>query len=244
MYKGRVDFTAPVNEGVITFSEFEFAPPLPHCSKARLACADGLAVTGTVWVTGVPIKEEILRTGHSLIEVLLSRLAFAQELPIGLSRITASEFEPEAPPPGRTLIAGTGHYSFTGHPPKVVRSLDTRHLQRELEQASPPGEQNYGEFRSARLSTGPVEEFMHLYGILLSHFGDRQSDVDQFIIQVEPSVASSPSPWKSGTTETLYTQLRNQLAHRRVGATLTATRQAMTAHVGGLRRIVRAAISR
>jgi hypothetical protein len=244
MYKGRVDFTAPVTDGAITFACFEFSPPLPHCSKVRMVCADGLSITGTVWITGVPATQEILRTGHSLVEVLLSRLAFAQELPIGLSRITASEFEPEAPPPGRTLIAGTGSYYLTGYAPKVSRSLDTDLLQRELEQASPPGEQNYGEFRSARLSTGPVEEFMHLYGILLGHFCDRQFDVDQFILQVEPSAPTSPSPWKSGSTETLYTKLRNQLAHRRAGATLEATRHAMTMHVGALRRIVRAAIAR
>jgi hypothetical protein len=244
MYRGSVDFIAPVTDGGITFSSFDLSPPLRHCSKASLACVDGLSITGTVWIEGVHARDECLRTAHALVETLLSRLSFAHELPIGLSRITASQFEPETPQPGHTLFVGTGHYYLTGHAPKIVRSLDTRPLQQALEQALPRGEVNYGEFRSARISTGPVEEFMHLYGILLSQFGDKQSDVDQFIVQIEPSVPQSPSPWKMGATETLYTKLRNQLAHKRADATLEAIRHEIAAHVGMLRRIVREAISR
>ncbi len=244
MLKGRVDFVAPLINGTVTFAAFESTPPLPQCVKVVLACTDANEIVGTVWVRGVASSEEGLRTAMLLTEVLLSRLAYSYELAVGLARTTASEFEPEVPPAGHTLFAGTGYYHLMGHAPRLLRSLDAGSIRQVLETPRPPGEKHFSDFRSARLSTGPVEEFTHLYRLLLELVGESQAAVDALIVKTEPSVPQSPSPIKPGVTETVYTRLRNELAHKRAGVDLNATKGAMAEQLHSLRQIVRAAIAK
>lgn len=79
-----------------------------------------------------------------------------------------SNFFPVSPQQGHpTVCLGTGHLHFTGYAPKVIIGIASATIQSELEQSELPGEMNFGHLRSARLSVGPVEEFMHLYAILL-----------------------------------------------------------------------------
>jgi hypothetical protein len=68
----------------------------------------------------------------------------------------------------------------------VVLGIYPAQLRDELEQPSSPGERNYGLFRSARQSLSPVEEFMHLYHILLmlcnqGYQKELQERVDDFV---------------------------------------------------------------
>ena len=60
---------------------------------------------------------------------------------------------------------------------------------------------------------------MHLYAILLSLFNDKQKNVDSFVASIEPSVEQTQMPGRAaGMLETIYTRLRNELAHKRQGA--------------------------
>src|SRR5690606_26186500 len=108
----------------------------------------------------------------------------------------------------------------------------------ELEQAAPAGERNFGLFRSAMLSTSPVEQYMHLYNLLLMLYSDSQADVDAFIVIEEPAVSQTPHPIKKNANETLYTRLRNEFAHVRAGVNMAMTKQEMGDQVGGLRALV------
>jgi hypothetical protein len=117
-------------------------------------------------------------------------------------------------------------------------SIPAAQLKTELEQPYLPDENNYGLFRSALQSIGPVEEFMHLYNILLMIYNDNQSDVDSFIIRENPTVPQTQRPEikharkkrsgkKAVMNETVYTQLRNEFAHRRAGVNLDKTKSEM-----------------
>lgn len=116
-------------------------------------------------------------------------------------------------------------------------------LKEELEQPTAPGERYYGLYRSARQSTGAIEEFMHLYHTLLMHYNDKHADVDEFIVSVDASVPQTHHPLKApGVKETVYTRLRNEFAHRRAGVNLENTKMEMTHRLGDLRMLIKQAI--
>lgn len=78
-----------------------------------------------------------------------------------------------------------------------------------------------GLYRSAHGTEDPVAKFLILYLILYEVSGnDGQKQVDDIIRKYAPSTATDPRPGaaKDGTrksiTETTYTRLRNEIAHR------------------------------
>lgn len=101
----------------------------------------------------------------------------------------------------------------------------------ELERGTYPGERWFGLFRSALQSEGPVEKYMSLYQILLMLFNDKQQRVDEFIRNQDPSVPQSLSPNPNSRNleimETIYSRLRNEFAHRRLGVNINDTKVAM-----------------
>ena len=118
----------------------------------------------------------------------------------------------------------------------------THHLKADLEQTSPPGESNFGLFRSARQSMSPVEEFMHLYHILLMLYRDSQSQVDRFIVSEEPDVKQTQDPRSDRNhKETVYTRLRNEFAHKRA-VNIDNTKTEMANHLHGLKTLAKRAI--
>jgi hypothetical protein len=85
-------------------------------------------------------------------------------------------------------------------------------------------------------------EFVN-YNILLMLFHDRQADVDAFIIGEAPAVPLTQHPLRGpGVIETVYTRLRNELAHKRAGVNLQETKAAMTNRVGQLVALTKRAI--
>ena len=90
-------------------------------------------------------------------------------------------------------------------------------------------------FRHAIATDEPIVQFLILYLILYDKFGN-QPEVDRQIILHEPATPQSISP-HSRRPETIYTRLRNEIAHRaRVG--LDATRAEIIDNLDRFRMIV------
>jgi hypothetical protein len=175
------------------------------------------------------------------VESALDRLAYFHQVIIGKARIIASEFESAH----GGVVPTPAYLVVQGQPVRLVASLGQQALKSALEPSTHPGEHNFASLRSARLSVSHVEEFMHLYAILLWLYNDSQNDVDTFIRNVEPGVAQTQHPMKAaGVMETIYTRLRNELAHRRAGTSIDNTKQEMAVKVGDLRGIAKEAIKR
>ena len=118
-----------------------------------------------------------------------------------------------------------------------------------------PGEQSiqrlkqrYSDFRqsaalrlysSAIQQEDPVARFMFLYNIILTLSGDSQTAADNNILSVAPETAQTPSPINQNAQETIYTRLRNEIAHNRVGADYAATSSEVTQQVAVLGRITK-----
>ena len=219
MFKGSVDFVAQIKGNRLTFPRFDFNPHEPGVDKVEIEGLDGDVIRSTVHLATVASPDDGMVLAAKVNTAALNRIAFYHNIAIENARCTRDDFSPLHPQPSApVLVAGTGRYSLTGSPVNFSIGLSAERLKAELEHATPPGEHNYGLFRSVRQSTGPVEEFMHLYNILLMLYNDKQADVDAFIIAEDSSVPQTQHPLKArGEMETVYTRLRNELAHQRAG---------------------------
>jgi len=77
---------------------------------------------------------------------------------------------------------------------------------------------------------------MSLYNIVLSLSNDSQEDVDMLALNLDKATPTNAPfrPRKSGTNETVYTRLRNQVGHVRKGTTIEGTRAEMDQWISGL----------
>jgi hypothetical protein len=244
MFKGSVDFVAQIKGNGLTFPRFDFNPHEPSVDKVEIEGLDGDVIRSTVHLATVASPDDGMVLATKVNTAALNRIAFYHNIAIENARCTRDDFSPIHHQPGvHVLVAGTGRYSVTGGTVKFRVARSGERLKAQLEQAMPPGERNYGLFRSARLSIGPIEEFMHLYNILLMLYNDKQADVDAFIIAEDPSVLQTQHPLKApGVMETVYTRLRNELAHKRAGVNLDNTKVEMAHRLGELIKLTKRAI--
>ena len=192
MFKGSVSFAAQIKDQRVTFSRLDFNPDKPGVDKVEIEGLGG-HIHSTVHLR--PLN-------HTRPESVLQRMSTLQPSTALLSRRTSLSRMPTlkaVSSPHCTLHpspATSARCSFGCFHKGPIRCTSCRgcypHSRRptqdELEREKAPGEHNYGLFQSARQSTGPVEEFMHLYHILLILYNDNQSKVDEFIRDEDPSV--------------------------------------------------------
>ena len=74
--------------------------------------------------------------------------------------------------------------------------------------------------------------------MLLSEAEDKQAEVDRLILQFDPNTQQTASP-KDGKLETLYTRLRNELAHVRSTTTVFSTHDEIELHLHRFQWIVK-----
>jgi hypothetical protein len=242
MLRGIVKFRARIVDvdKEVTFPLVEFNPNEPGIEKVGIEGPNGKEILTAVHLNGVDSPTYGIAIATKVHIAALDRISFFQSIPIENGHVTEQDFSPiDPPPPGEFHInAGPGHLSLVGKDATFRLGLSAAHLKTELEQVSPPGERNFRLFRSARQSTSPVEEFMHLYNLLLMFFDDdrpgAQGRLDEFIRREEPGVASTPHPRRPNVDETLYTRLRNELGHNRKGVNLDTTKAEMRKNLGGL----------
>lgn len=100
------------------------------------------------------------------------------------------------------------------------------------------------QFRFAVQSDDAVTRYMFLYNILLQVHNDKQEEVENFIRKQEPAVQDSQSPRFPKIRETIYTRLRNEIAHLRSNATLETTSKKIEYKVQDLQYLVKKAIEK
>lgn len=76
----------------------------------------------------------------------------------------------------------------------------------------------------------PIGRFVALYSLLLSEAGDNQAEVDRIILEFDPNTQQTQSP-KNAKFETLYTRLRNELAHVRATSNVFSTHDEVELHL-------------
>lgn len=89
----------------------------------------------------------------------------------------------------------------------------------------------------ARSELDNVSRFMFLYNLALQVHSDNQRILDKFILCIEPSCIVSPSP-RFDRHETIYTRLRNEVAHCRDNTNIEATRKEIDGVVNKFQEVV------
>lgn len=109
---------------------------------------------------------------------------------------------------------------------------------------TPEAERLTAKLREALALNDSISRFMGLYHILLGTCKDSQKKVDEKLLSLDPSIPQTPSqnPMKAGTMETVFTRLRNEVAHPRAGTSLDQTRTEIDQWAGNLTSLVRRVI--
>lgn len=84
-----------------------------------------------------------------------------------------------------------------------------------------------------------VTRFMFFYNTILNLAGDRQDEVDRLILRIARDTPTSASPQRPSSCETIYTRLRNEIAHNREGATFDSTSSEISERVSRLGEITK-----
>jgi hypothetical protein len=243
MFDGTVRFFAEIKKTGLTFPAVDVDLQQPNVDHLSLVAPDGKHIEATVHLRSVPSEGEGKRIATEAVESALDRLSIAERVSINNAVLMSSQFVALATQAGGPHVLATVALHLSGSA-LVERGISAATVTADLEQAAPPGERNFRLFRAALQSASPVEEFMHLYNILLMIFGDRQAAVDAFIVRQDPGVPQSQHPMKApGQMETIYTRLRNEFGHQRPGVDLSQTKQEMANRVGNLAELTRTAIA-
>jgi hypothetical protein len=220
----------------------EFNPNEPGVDKVAIeGRPNGDEIHLTVHFASVASRDDAKQLATKVYTVALNRIAFHHGIVI--EDVERSEHLSRIGPQPNLILNGLEININVGDVrPVVGRSVAT--IKSELEHVSPPGERYFGLLRSARLSSGPVEEFMHLYNILLMLFGDGQAAVDKFIVSQDPNGPQTPDPRPKyrSRKETVYTRLRNEFGHNRAGTDLESTKAEMANRLSELVDLTRRAI--
>jgi hypothetical protein len=239
MRRGTVTFQARIKDRNITFPVVEFTSNERNIEKVMIEGPNGEDICATVHIASVASPDDGKTLAEKVFLVALDRIVFHYDVAIESSRCTGKQFSSLNPSEG--FEAKIRSSSSIGATLTVNRALTQAQLKPQLAQPSLPGERNYGLFRAARQSQGHVEEFMHLYHILLMLRNDSQSEVDRFIEGQDPGVLKTLSPHTS-KMETVYTRLRNEFSHKRDGVDLDRTKSEMRDRLRELMSLMKQAI--
>jgi hypothetical protein len=243
MLRGTVDFQTRITRHPVKFSSCEFNPHEPGVEKIVMESLSGHEIHGSVHLSAVASAEEARVITAKLVNYYLDRFSFLHGSSVETHEISRSVLTPIDPQPAGLVQLQTGDLLIFGQQANLIVGLDAAYLQTEMELAAPPGERFFGMYRSALQSASPVEQFMHLYQILLLLSNDRQADVDAYIRQEEPGVPETQHPQRPpGVMETVYSRLRNEFGHVRVGVDVRNTKAEMADRLGGLIALTRRAI--
>lgn len=89
----------------------------------------------------------------------------------------------------------------------------------------------------------PISKFISLYSLLSSIANDdKQREIDKKLLEVDPTIAIYQPPGRQ--QETIYTRLRNELAHRREGSNIINNHHEITLHLPKFEWIVKELVRR
>ena len=250
MFKGLFTWkSAIVNKGV-SFDLAEWTPIAPAgIDRVTIEASDAETVTCTTHFISVESYEVAEKISRQIAIAAIDRITYQSNTGIHDPIASGQALQEIDPKPGPRMIALTGHISFSvSCEGRATWGMSPDMVKREMDRPPMNGEQFLGMYRDASLSPGHVERYMHLYNLLLMLFDDNQGKVDAFIREKELGVSyeltkPSQNSNKPNAPETLYTRLRNEFAHVRMGVSIAATKEGMSKNWAGLKEIVKQAIA-
>ena len=245
MFRGTVKLRARIKGEGVQFDACEFNTNIRGVDTITVASQEGREIIATVCFAEVATEADGKSVANTITSVALDRLSFRYNIAIDDAEITGSQFSERSPSAGSGHLVEPSAPVLARGPITAIVGIPPERIRTELERRDAPGQLYYGLFRSAKQSHGPVEEFMHLYNLLLMLFEDKQSEVDAFLLSQDPTIPQTPDPRPHvHRMETVYTRLRNEFGYHRTGVNLSHTKMEMAERVGDLSALVQKAIER
>jgi hypothetical protein len=188
-------------------------------------------------------SEDAQSIAEPILPSIVNRLAFYRDIPVGEPYNTGS-WLPKGASGSSYTVTGSLRIGCSSSIVVGLREDAHQELVKQLEQPY-THDDRYSLYRAAISQSDVVARFMFLYSILegLQPEDKRaQKCVDKFIRGEIPSVPESPHPKKTNVNETIYSRLRNEVAHRRPGTTPERTRREIQNNIVTFQGLVRLAI--
>jgi hypothetical protein len=245
--KGSLTYRAEVKGFIFTrFGPVDVCVAQAGVEKVVVSCPEESPIALTVTFAAISSEEAARIAGRQICRDLLNRLAVQYCLCIQEPGLPDEAFELVGTG-GETVRTAATSATAVMFGKRTVE-VDAADLRAELEQLSPTGEVYYDLFRVAMQAQDEVDRFLSLYRILLLCFPrprdgkEDQKFVDDFIEKNTTERRVHKRPDKPGVLETVYTRLRNEVAHARPGVDLATTRREMEGRVHALAELVRKAL--
>jgi hypothetical protein len=242
--KGTIAFKARLTDSHLLIPKIEIATTHAGIERIEIESTDGSEVDVTVHLGSAATENDAEARASQAVTALLDHLSFRHSIAIDKAQKASSQFVSLDP---NVRHIGTAEGIIQGQAVVAAVGLGIAAaaiLKADLEQRAPAGERMFGSFRAALQSGSSVEQFLHLYHILMMLMNDKQGEIDKFIQSEQPTIPHAPRPDKPHINETVYTRLRNEFAHNRPGVNLDQTKREMADRTGGLVVVTRRAIER
>jgi hypothetical protein len=234
VFKGGVTFQSSF-AGVV-FETVEISSSDPQIIRASISASERDGILLTMKLDHLPTLEDATRKAKEFALYISKMLTFEFNVFHQNFKWVSDTLIEERPNGSSEIIAVLG--VGLGVEADGVRVLGEKSLSalKDSLRKKPSNFFIYDQFYYALGLADAISKFMALYNIVLTLCNDRQEDVDGFVLAKHPNVPVRPphKPRKSGIPETLYTQLRNQIAHTRPGTTIESTGKEMERVLSGL----------
>lgn len=254
MLKGHLTYAAPVKgDRLIAFPAKEIKPT--HASVASITVSAPKPIgsqSGVIQITikfsSVATEEEAALFAEQIVRNAIDRIAFEHSIWIDDPPVPIGEFTPVSGKTPGKAFAGIP-MSVRGYMVVEPTGRDLERLTKKLNAKRIKGRLYYPLFRSALRTDNPVDKFLALYRIILLIHKDKQQDVDKFLYsefkdKLTPRPGQKKQPGKKKIKETVFTKLRNEVAHIRKRTRLEKTRQRMEEYMDELIDRVKRAIEK
>jgi len=242
MATGTVTYAAPVAS--VRFGPIEVSNSHPAVEKVIIETQDSEQIQVVFHLLDVFTETEANAIAGNIVASIINRLTFELDRGIGQPYMKGFSLPKDASGSSNRVSNSVRILWGVAAPTITLGNERRQELEKILEQ--PLGRPDlYSAYRFVVNQGDDVARFMFLYSILLQlQPDDDQKYVDNFIRREMPNVPQSQRPDKPNVNETIFTRLRNEIAHRRPGTTLEQTHREIRENVASFQALVRTAISR
>jgi hypothetical protein len=187
-------------------------------------------------------EEEAIEIGDKLINVLLDQIAIEYDISTGnAERYSCNK---KVQQEGNHLDLCMLPFSFsscgTSNTP-LENQLNT--LKDRLKKVPIEININLQKYRSCLSNKDTIAKFMLLYNLLLVIAGETQAKAEELIVEYEPEAENTKMLNEfTKKLETVYTRLRNEIAHSKKGCSAEKTRSEIDFCINKFQEIVRKAV--
>lgn len=239
--KGTIRYTASIS-GVKLPNPLELLSGDKKVEKVFITTENDTNISATFTLTDVYTDKEATSLTKNVADLLFDRIAFKLSCVIGFPRCDGWSL-PKQDGTKHVVVSSFVFVYDIAEATLIPGEKTQNELLTFLNKPYSDIDRLLPYFRFSISQKDPVSKFLFLYNLLLMLNQDKQANVDASILAANPNTPVTPHPFKREAMETIYTRLRNEVAHTRANVNQKQTVEEITNNVDGLRVIVTSALN-